>query len=286
MADHINRWNHVSSLSLWKHNLDRIRYFAADRPGYVWGHYVDYFDLSDPYAIEIDMQSTGTPSEVDEDTLSAPGYIRLNTLELGPFEGAQKGYQRGVFESAFEKPDILGERLRIRTAFPWEGTYFGGVNVNLEATARDGYLFDVWEINGSHFIIEDSLYTNSTTVLIEDPEINIISYEPLHITAHYLASTGHEPPEPELPLVLQLGSNYPNPFNPTTVIPFTLPENGQVRLDVFDVTGRLVGTFLNRELVAGRHEVSVNLSGVSSGVYIYHLQAGGQTASGKMLLLK
>jgi hypothetical protein len=286
IGDHVSRWNHVSNTNLWRNNVNLMRTFAAQRPGYVWGHYVDYFNLPNTYAVHIDMQSTGKPSVADEDSLAGPGYIRVNSLELGAFEGAQQGYIPGSFESAFEKPDVSGERLRVDTGFPWEGTYFGGVALNLEAAARDGYLFDIWEINGSNFMLGDSLYTENTFLLLEGDEITIISYDMLNVVAHYITSTGSEPKEPELPRRLSLGSNYPNPFNPTTIIPFALPESGDVRLDVFDVTGRHVGTFLNQQMIAGRHEVSVDLSGVSSGVYIYRLQTQDQVMSGKMMLLK
>lgn len=287
MGDHIKRWNHVPSIPFWHQNLERMRTFASDRPEHVWGHYTEYFDLADTFALFVDLQSTGKPMVNDDVYLSAPGYIRVNSLEIGPFEGTQMGYQLGMFESAFKKPNVSGERLRVRSGFPWKGNYFGGIALNLEATARDGYLFDMWEINGSNFVFGDSLYFEETTLLVEEnAEMDIISYESLFLVAHYVVASGIESPDPEIPRMLSVGSNYPNPFNPTTVVPFTMPESGEVRLDVFDITGRFVGTFLNQQLNAGRHEVTVDLSGVSSGLYIYRLQALNQIVSGKMMLVK
>ncbi len=81
---------------------------------------------------------------------------------------------------------------------------------------------------------------------------------------------------------------YPNPFNPTTTISFSLPEAARVRLEVFDINGRNVGVGLapTRYYTPGAHEITFDASHLSSGIYIYRLQAGEFTASHKMILLK
>jgi len=78
----------------------------------------------------------------------------------------------------------------------------------------------------------------------------------------------------------------PNPFNPITTISFTLPEASRVTLNVFDVSGRQVAQLVNGLRAAGAHQVSFDGSNLSSGVYLYTLTAGSQTATGKMVLLK
>ena len=90
----------------------------------------------------------------------------------------------------------------------------------------------------------------------------------------------------ELPETMQLYSNYPNPFNPTTVIPFSLPENGHVNLSVYDITGRLVSTLANETYMRGHHQVQFNAAQLSSGVYYYILRSADQQMTGKMLLIK
>jgi hypothetical protein len=95
----------------------------------------------------------------------------------------------------------------------------------------------------------------------------------------------------ELPTDFELLQNYPNPFNPTTVISFSLPQKEKVRLEVYDVLGKLVVTLMNEELSPGSHEVvwngqSENGSIVSSGVYLYKLRAGQFSSVKKMLLLE
>jgi hypothetical protein len=78
----------------------------------------------------------------------------------------------------------------------------------------------------------------------------------------------------------------PNPFNPTTTISFTLPEASRVTLNVFDVSGRQVAQLVNGLRAAGAHQVTFDGSSLSSGVYLYTLTAGSQTATGKMVLMK
>lgn len=90
----------------------------------------------------------------------------------------------------------------------------------------------------------------------------------------------------EIPGQVTLSANYPNPFNPSTVVPFSMPEAGAVKLDVYDATGRKVQTLVDQVMSAGRHQVSVNASNWASGVYLYVLQTPDVTLTRKMLLIK
>ncbi|MCC5942355.1 MAG: BspA family leucine-rich repeat surface protein [Balneolaceae bacterium] len=91
----------------------------------------------------------------------------------------------------------------------------------------------------------------------------------------------------DLPDRVNLAQNYPNPFNPTTVISFELPQQSQVYLEVFDMIGRRVATLVESSTMqAGRHQVNFDASGLTSGVYIYRLQAGSTVQSRKLTLVK
>ncbi|MHC4479299.1 MAG: FG-GAP-like repeat-containing protein [Planctomycetota bacterium] len=86
-------------------------------------------------------------------------------------------------------------------------------------------------------------------------------------------------------------SNYPNPFNSSTTISFSLPEGGQVKLGIYDLTGRMVKILLADRIDAGAHSVTwggKNNAGqaVSSGVYFYKLNSEGYSDTRRMLLLK
>ena len=101
-----------------------------------------------------------------------------------------------------------------------------------------------------------------------------------------IAVTNVKSPSTEIPGDYELGQNFPNPFNPTTTIKYQLPENGLVRLEVFDILGREVSTLVSGRQGAGYYNVTFNGSNVPSGVYFYRLQAGNYTNTKKLLLLK
>lgn len=84
----------------------------------------------------------------------------------------------------------------------------------------------------------------------------------------------------------ELAQNFPNPFNPTTSISFTLPEAGEASLKVFDMNGREVATLVNGMTERGAHTVTFDASGLSTGVYFYTLKAGELTSTNKMVLVK
>ncbi len=93
-------------------------------------------------------------------------------------------------------------------------------------------------------------------------------------------------PDREIPARIALEQNYPNPFNPETIIQFSLPETADISLDVYDTMGRRVQTLVNEQRSAGEHAVRFDGSGLTSGVYMYRLQAGNEVHIKKMTLIK
>jgi len=83
-----------------------------------------------------------------------------------------------------------------------------------------------------------------------------------------------------------LYQNYPNPFNPSTTIKYELPKSSMVRLSVYDILGREVSVLVNERKSAGSYEVKFDAAGLSSGVYIYRLQAGDFVQAKKFVVLK
>jgi photosystem II stability/assembly factor-like uncharacterized protein len=90
----------------------------------------------------------------------------------------------------------------------------------------------------------------------------------------------------DVPAGFSLGRNYPNPFNPSTTISFTVPARMFVRLTVFDVMGREIARMVDGELPAGVHECRWNAAGRASGVYYYRLQAGERVETRTMMMVK
>ncbi|MDY0082547.1 MAG: T9SS type A sorting domain-containing protein [Ignavibacteriaceae bacterium] len=83
-----------------------------------------------------------------------------------------------------------------------------------------------------------------------------------------------------------LAANYPNPFNPGTIINYAVKEAGLVKLNVYDILGAEVAELVNEVKEAGYHSVEFNAATLPSGVYIYTMQVNGFTSSKKMLLMK
>jgi hypothetical protein len=83
-----------------------------------------------------------------------------------------------------------------------------------------------------------------------------------------------------------LYQNYPNPFNPITTINYTLQNNCNVKLTVFDVSGREVKKLVNQNQNSGRYSVLFDASNLASGIYIYKLQAGSFEQSRKLILIR
>jgi photosystem II stability/assembly factor-like uncharacterized protein len=87
------------------------------------------------------------------------------------------------------------------------------------------------------------------------------------------AITGLSNNTSELPVEFRLYNNYPNPFNPSTLISFDIPKTSKVKLTVFNLLGEVVTSGVNEELTAGRYSYSFNGTDLSSGLYIYRLEA-------------
>ena len=90
----------------------------------------------------------------------------------------------------------------------------------------------------------------------------------------------------DVPVSVKLIQNYPNPFNPSTVIEIRLPDSGNVRLEVFSLTGQSVAVLADRQMPPGTHRFVFDGSGLAGGLYLYRLQGGGVSQTRKMLFLK
>ncbi len=89
-----------------------------------------------------------------------------------------------------------------------------------------------------------------------------------------------------MPFEYRLEQNYPNPFNPSTVIQFSVPEQTHVTLTVYDLLGRKVMNLVDSDFSAGNYSVTFDASGLSSGVYIYRLEAGSYISTKRFVYTK
>jgi hypothetical protein len=99
-------------------------------------------------------------------------------------------------------------------------------------------------------------------------------------------STSTEPESVVIPSDYTLNQNYPNPFNPSTTIEFAMPQASFVTLEVYNMVGQKVATLVEGTRQAGVHTVSFDASNLSSGTYLYRMQADDQMLMQKMTLIK
>lgn len=83
-----------------------------------------------------------------------------------------------------------------------------------------------------------------------------------------------------------LNQNFPNPFNPSTVISFSIPKNDKVRLEVFDVVGSRIATLFDEEKSAGYYEINFDALNYTSGVYYYRISTKDFVQTKKMILMR
>lgn len=84
----------------------------------------------------------------------------------------------------------------------------------------------------------------------------------------------------------QLYQNFPNPFNPTTTIEFSIPQSGMVTMTIYDVLGREVETILNEYRNTGYHNLRWNATNISSGIYFVRMQSGGFSQVRKLMVVR
>lgn len=106
------------------------------------------------------------------------------------------------------------------------------------------------------------------------------------LTVKYSQPIGITPISSEVPAGFSLGQNYPNPFNPVTNINVRVPKAGNVKISVYDITGKEVSVLVNEYLEAGTYNIDFDASHLTSGTYFYRMEANGFTDVKKMILVK
>ena len=115
--------------------------------------------------------------------------------------------------------------------------------------------------------------------------VYILADSTFHLTVPSLTSVP-EQPLPSIPLSFTLNQNFPNPFNPSTIIQYAIPHSSRVTLKVYDVLGRVVAVLVDEQKNAGTYAVEFDGRSLSSGVYYYRLTSNNNSDVKRMLLLK
>lgn len=99
-------------------------------------------------------------------------------------------------------------------------------------------------------------------------------------------TTDVQDPSGSTPIAYSLDQNFPNPFNPSTKITYSIPAEGFVSLDVYNSIGQKVASLVNESKTAGTYTVNFDASDLTSGIYFYKISSGSFTETKKMILLK
>jgi hypothetical protein len=173
----------------------------------------------------------------------------------------------------------------------WVGYYDDGANGTFYVATSTG-LYSTNNLNGSSTVWTQegsSTIGNVVCPMVRTRQSDGLVVVATHGAGIYSANqtaVGVESETSNIPVSYALNQNYPNPFNPSTKINFTLPTQNNVKLTVYDITGKEVKELINGELSAGDHTVDFNAANLASGAYIYRIQAGNFVESKKMVLLK
>jgi hypothetical protein len=186
------------------------------------------------------------------------------------------------------------------------GEFIGSIQSN-NSTALAGALVTVQtsdgETVGSAFSDSNGIYTVSglsqgsyeinVSLIQYTSQQQFIDYDPSFgsttITNFSMSGTvvtGANDPVNTIPTQFMLGNDYPNPFNPSTIITFSIPVNSQVHLEVYNILGKKVADLINRQMNAGNYSIPFNAEKLSSGVYLYRLETNNFTATKKMIFAK
>lgn len=206
-------------------------------------------------------------------------FINDNTGYTASRRAAYKTTNFGVsWDSVGNIPVELGSVLSIEFANEntgWAGTQYqmykttnGGKNWIIQSSTSPGVIYSIWSYNdslvwgcGNGGRIWHSKSGGDTITNIKQ------------------ISSG-------IPSNFALKQNYPNPFNPETIIEFILSENGNYKLEIFDVTGKKVEELFNERFLTGTYQIIYRANNLTSGVYIYKLSSKKYSESKKFLLIK
>jgi len=153
-------------------------------------------------------------------------------------------------------------------------------NPEIQMSRNEDGLYTLLSASDNHDRIELPIYLNKIQTDV------IISFKAVDNNGQTIHQSKRELQLSSTPVAFALHRAYPNPFNPTTTIQFDLPEDINVLLEVYDISGRLVEELNNRTVQAGYHSITWNATMYSSGIYFVKLHAGSFHHTQKLMLVK
>lgn len=161
--------------------------------------------------------------------------------------------------------------------------YFVGTSTGIYSTTTLNGASTVWALEGS--TIMGNVVVDMIDVRISDALI-VIGTHGNGVYSGTVPVTGVQLSDNTVPSNFELKQNFPNPFNPSTTIQFSLPKEVHVVLKVYDLVGREVTTLVDEIKPRGDHSVIFDAGKLASGLYVYQIQAGEFRSARKMLFTK
>lgn len=249
--------NILSSYTLTESNKVALR-FSPSIDGFLSGLFVSVMDILQQdglLQIEIYSNEGGEPGV----SLHGPVTVDLNDL----------------LEKYFNYINLTGLDAEIEAG----KEYFVVLSLT-EPSSSISVAFDSGTENAGRSLVHDNISWNtflhdgsSREFLLQ---VEVTSFDDVTSVAGFS----------EIPVEYMLHQNYPNPFNPSTVIRYGLSQQSPVTLTVYNVLGQQVAELVNEVLAAGNYEVTFDASHLSSGVYLYRMQAGNFVETKKFVLVK
>jgi len=202
----------------------------------------------------------------------------------------------GVTEISMYMKNFGTTNLEMRLAFDGSGGRYSSTN-SVSLSAESGWQIIVFSIEPSDLTSVDG--TDASATLGSVTELRILhNATPNWRGASIVATLGVDnisaseiPTSVEsilfnAPQIFQLEQNYPNPFNPSTMIKYGLPEQSNIKIEIFNMLGQSVGVLVNGKKSAGLYELTWNAENLPSGIYLINIQAEGLSSKTNFTQIK
>jgi hypothetical protein len=211
--------------------------FYYDKPGKVYIYKYPTPSVDPPYQI---IESGDNYSN---DRFGTSVFAKGDTLLVGAISDTVKNSKSGAVYFFVNEGGMWKKKYKIFPSDEQDARWFGIVSI----------ITDEKIIVGAPLSFENGINIGKVYLFTPDP-LGINEEEIIGVDEFYLSQ------------------NYPNPFNPTTIIDFYIPKEGEIKIKVFDITGREIITVLEETKYRGHYKVELDLNGMPTGVYFYRVE--------------